>query len=305
MRMPVTNCGMNFSEPQTKPAPVLYSRQTAPFSYLGAKVIAQEAMALQEREQQRVHTQIKRRQRLIAEEARKRLERAAPRPFSAQRTFPISTERKDRLARMGAIAVEAEKALQRAKPARPNSAPGWRVAKVHESSDFAQVGAVVAMSGRKYDDPGREQKLGGAERSATLARAMAVRKGADVEYRQWAAHNLKARDAHWTHPDIHALYGALPKKRTGATIQECLQPELHRPSTGSAAQTSGSGSHNTAEAEPLMAARLHTRGLACTRPTVALKKSDSRRQATQPHVAPWPAPLPGGRLGKWGAEESA
>lgn len=152
--MPVTNYGMNFSGQQRKPAPVLYSRQTAPFSFLGAKVVAKKEEAVVVSKKLRAFAQIKRRQVLLAEEARKRLDRARPAPFSPG-LVPVRHEAEERRARVEAVAAKAEKARQRAKPARPSSAPGWRVAKAHESSGYAEVGEVVPMFGRRNDDPGR------------------------------------------------------------------------------------------------------------------------------------------------------
>lgn len=102
----------------------------------------------------RAFAQIKRRQVLLAEEARKRLNRARPAPFSPG-LVPVRHEAEERRARVEAVAAKAEKARQRAKPARPSSAPGWRVAKAHESSGYAEVGEVVPMFGRRNDDPGR------------------------------------------------------------------------------------------------------------------------------------------------------
>jgi hypothetical protein len=152
--MPVINNGMNFSGPPTKPAPVLYSRQTAPFSFLGAKVVAKEEEAALASKKLRAFTQIKRCQVLLAEEARKRLQRARTSAFSPGR-ISVAPETVERQTRVEAVAAKADEARQRAKPARPSSAPGWRVAKAHESSGYAEVGDVVPMFGRRNIDPGR------------------------------------------------------------------------------------------------------------------------------------------------------
>jgi hypothetical protein len=152
--MPVTNNGMNFSGPPTKPAPVLYSRQTAPFSFLGAKVVAKEEAAVMTSRKLQAFAKIKRRQVLLAEEARKRLDRARPSPFSPGQ-IPARDGEEKRRARVEAVAAKAEKAIQRAKPAPPSSAFGWRVARAHDSSGYAEVGEVIPVSGRRNDDPGR------------------------------------------------------------------------------------------------------------------------------------------------------
>jgi len=148
--MPVTNNGMNFSVPPTKPAPILYSRPSGRFSYVGSRRVAREAEAAEMDTKRIKDLAITRRQFMVAEEARKRLARA--RPVSAK---PPSAEATQSMARVDAVAAEADKALQRAKPTRPSSAPGWRVPPVQNSSGFAEVGQVAPTSGRRNDDPGR------------------------------------------------------------------------------------------------------------------------------------------------------
>lgn len=127
-----------------------------------------------------------------------------------------------------------------------------------------------------------------------------MRRGTDADYRAWAAQNLKARENIPTHPDRDAVYGCLPKQRAGATIEQCLQPDLRRPLSAPAGAGKGSGRARLIEAEPLIAARR------TSRPKAGVPANLARPKPTAaPPVPSWPAPLPSCRLGKWGGIEGS
>lgn len=201
-----------------KTAPIMYSRGGV-FSFQCGAVMAKQEVDRLDAARLAKLADIRRQQARVAEEAKKRFDRA--RPVSARGP---SAEEEKRRANLGLLAKQAADLLQKSKPVRrPSSAPSWRVAPVQNSSDFARIADVIPTSGRRHDDPGRSARQDGASKGAERARATAVRLGGDAEQRAWAAQNLKARDGRpRPRPDKEAIYGALPLRRCSA-VENCLQ----------------------------------------------------------------------------------